>query len=655
VNSLVGENRGKSPANRRRVGLREGLVALPVVLSAVIAGCSGCADSSTSMLPGDSGDTTLTGKAPQRLLEGAIDKANRQEEYPSGEMLQQVVDQLNQWIHAQKPKDDWKLDPLVATLPATLAELPAIKSLDQLQFPSSDGFALREAVWLRNVSRWARGSELDDLSRARHLFDWTIRNIQLEAIPDQERAGRIGQMPWETLYLGRGTGVERAWVFILLARQQGLDAALLALPNPVDPAGRPGRLWAVGVLTGDNVYLFDPALGMPLPAPDGIRLDEAGSLEVRPATLAQLAADDSLLRRLDLDQQRPYMVRSSDLDGVVALIEASPAYLARRMKLVESRLVGQRSVVLSTSASAQVERWKTTAHVADARLWTLPYETLWEHEHMPPEQFRQRSTDLFLAFYATYATPAGNSESSQPAPREDDPFFLLPQRALSQKGTSGAPLRRARILHLKGINAFQCKNCRHELQAPTQPDGCRQCGDEALVPIRENGAIPFYQETRPSDEQLATLEKRYHQMALKEIDKLPERQRPAALGQLEQAIALLRRAKQDASYWLGLMNFDLGLIELERKDPDAAAEHYQVAIDYLLKRTLEASPDGPWTHGATYNLARCYEATRQYDKAIAHYAADPASLGYHGNMLRARWLSELRRNRENEPPEADSR
>ena len=50
----------------------------------------------------------------------AVDNLDRQEEFPSGEMLLQIVDQLNQWIRVQKDQDDWTLDPLLADLPAPL-------------------------------------------------------------------------------------------------------------------------------------------------------------------------------------------------------------------------------------------------------------------------------------------------------------------------------------------------------------------------------------------------------------------------------------------------------------------------------------------------------------------------------------------------------
>ena len=67
---------------------------------------------------------------------------------------------------------------------------------------------IQEAIWLRDISRWAHGDGFDDVSRATALFDWTVRNIQLEADEDS-----MPRRPWQTLLFGRGTAEQRAWVF----------------------------------------------------------------------------------------------------------------------------------------------------------------------------------------------------------------------------------------------------------------------------------------------------------------------------------------------------------------------------------------------------------------------------------------------------------
>ena len=150
--------------------------------------------------------------------------------WPQPDMLRQVVNRLNQWLASQAPPADWQLDPLVAQLPPSLRKLPPLEDAAAWEFSSYDGFMLEEAVWLSNLSDWARGKTLDDLDRARKLFDWTVRNIQL----DQDAVERTRLLPREVLLLGHGSAMERAWVFILLARQQGLDAAVLALDRGTD-------------------------------------------------------------------------------------------------------------------------------------------------------------------------------------------------------------------------------------------------------------------------------------------------------------------------------------------------------------------------------------------------------------------------------------
>jgi hypothetical protein len=523
----------------------------------LLAGCRGSEDSASTGPAGPS-DGAMTGQYHEELLTYAIDNLNRLEEFdssdalqqmllrlnqqgkqksepsdrpdpllaswPEPEMLRQIVDRLNQWIRTQQPSADWKVDPMVAGLPQALADLPQVKDLDGMRFSRFDGYVLQETVWLRDIGKWARGDVLDDLERAKCLFDWTVRNIQLEA----DDARRVPLFPWETLLFGRGTATERAWVFVLLARQLGIDAAVLAVGEPLRP-------WCVAVLIESNAYLFDPTLGLPIPAPDGVKFDEKGQLSIRPATLAQVVGDEKLLADLDADEKHPYGVKASDLKRVVAMLEASPTYLAQRMKLLEARLVGPQKMVLTTSPSTQAEHWKAVTQVAEARLWLQPYETLDRRLHLDERGVQTRLAAML-------------------------PFYGMPT----------APLRRGRVLQLKG----------------------RFVGD--------NGATQYYQKARPSNEELSI----------------------SSAHPMEKFVYL--RGKQDASYWLGLIAYQ--------------RQNYPSAIDYFTKRTLLFTPDGPWSDGARYNLARTFEAVGDVERAVLQYESNESSPGYLGDLLRAKWL-----------------
>lgn len=516
--------------------------------------------------------------------------------WPEPEMLVQVVARLNQWIENQPPQADWKLDPMLDALLsssqglAKVRDLEMVRNLDKMQFISYDGFSMMEAVWLRDLSAWARGKTTDELQQARQLFDWTARNIQL----DPDGPDHVPQVPWETLLLGHGTAMERAWVYILLLRQQGIDAAMLALPmvsvaplplgkvaiaqNDSSDAASRLRPWCVAVLTGapeaKKLYLFDPALGLPIPAPGGLRVDGKGALDIQPATLEQVRTDRSLLDRLDFDAGHPYWVKSAELKQIVVAVEASPPYLAKRMKLVESRLVGQKKMVLSAAPTAQAERLKTASGVQQVRLWNWPYLVLQRRQGLALSGIIFRLDEML----PLYAAPA-------------------------------APLYRGRILHLKG--RF----------------------------LDSQGAIECYQSARPPTKDLVDDEPRrakaYYETMLDQMKKAPPEQLPQIKSWAKEEADLAARfethanleGKLNASFWLGMVAFEQG--------------NYPSAIDYFSKRTLEASPTGRWASAARYNLGRCEEALGHPKKAIEEYQAGIFSPGDYGSVLRARWLNEL--------------
>jgi len=87
-------------------------------------------------------------------------------------------------------------------------------------------------------------------------------------------------------------------------------------------------------------------------------------------------ADPALLKRLDIDSKKTYPVKQADLRNLAALVEASPAALSYRMKLIESRLAGKQKMALTASATAQAEHWKSVPGIGHTELWLMPYETI---------------------------------------------------------------------------------------------------------------------------------------------------------------------------------------------------------------------------------------------------------------------------------------
>ena len=480
---------------------------------------------------------------------------------PDRQVLTKATADLNQWIHDAGPDIEWQIDSILKrTLsvggpnrPLFFESIQAAR-LDQLSFDFHDARFIQEAVWLRDISRASR-SETTDLNKARLLFDWTVRHIQLNADPSGPEQGRWNR-PWQTLLYGHGTADERAWVFILLARQQGLNVVMLAHRDPDDPENL--KFW-LPALVGDGskgveppLYLFDTRLGLPIAGPD----------QSKPATLADVLADPTLLDRLNVDGQPAYGTSTSDLKRqVVAFIEASPRYYSKRMKLLQSKLTGDRRLVLTHSAAALAQQLKRVDAIESVRLWPLA-ASVRQRQVAMPLAIRNVQWEKFRV------------------------FAWVPW------------LWRARMLNFREFNTPAAK------EDPTEGEG--HLGPRVVSTRARRNAVRSYLHCLKPDADLS-------------IENIP-----AAGSWLIEKRLFDRIAKMQAAYWLALLHFD--------------NKRFAFAANFFENRALKAYPGGPWQHGATYNLARTFEALGQPAKAIKLYRDDVDSPQRHGNLLRARRL-----------------
>lgn len=281
---------------------------------------------------------------------------------PDEHVLTQVLTWLNQWIRQSDPKVEWQREPLLDKLDASVlgdnAEVTSqikLAGLSARAFQLADARNLQEAIWLRDISRWAHGEGYDDVSRATALFDWTVRNIQLE--PDDRHVPR---RPWQSLLYGRGTAEQRAWAFALLCRQQGLDVVMLTIPG-----GGTAKRVLPALFSEGQLYLFDTHLGLPIAGPE----------EKGVATLEQLRKDDALLRQLDLEGSK-YPLTADMLKTVEIDLVSDPFSLSRRAAQVEAKFSGDDRLVLTTRPSDLAGKLKSIPGIGAIRLWSVPFETV---------------------------------------------------------------------------------------------------------------------------------------------------------------------------------------------------------------------------------------------------------------------------------------
>ena len=291
---------------------------------------------------------------------------------PGGANFGLAAENLNQYF-ADTDSTLFALSPEARSF--LLGQLPEaeVKGLEAREFTLRDARHLEDCMLYRTIATRVAGTG-DDLSRARRVFDWMVRNIQLVPAGSLGAPG-LGQAqarPYDVLLRGMATeegGLwsERGWLFLSLCRQLGIDVGLVTYT----PAGRKDPIaWLCAALIDKKLYLFDPRIGLPVPGPDGQGV----------ATLDQALADPVVLDRLDLPGQSPYLTSASALAAspskIGILIDSGPGYLAPRMHLLEKDLAGKDSTILYRDPVDQRDKFVAALgpHSGGVTLWALPWQ-----------------------------------------------------------------------------------------------------------------------------------------------------------------------------------------------------------------------------------------------------------------------------------------
>jgi hypothetical protein len=432
----------------------------PLLLVGLVLAISGCGDDKPASPDGKktTGTQSASARPTESPCEGTlatIDEVFKLSKLGRTTTISDGVLRLNDWQRTCAPSG------LSADLPPEIEKLLSESQLNYLaekRFSLRDGEHLRDCLLDRAVSIYGVGTGATEIERVTHLFGHVVRAIGLVPAPPQN----LPLTPYEVYLLGKGTAEDRAWVFINILKQLRIDAALIVPPygGNEQPGASADSPFLVGVLLDDQIYLFDPRAGMPIPALAG----GSGSGTIpQAATLPQAASDPAVLKQLDTSG-KPYPITAESLKQPDVLLVADAAFWSARMQGLQTQFVGARAMVIadplgdagddalgavSRIAKASAGFWDT----GRLHVWDFPEKRMVAHAQMSDDQ--QEILGGLLTPFGAYLNVVID-RNGQPMlvgeekheDRAGDPKYH-PGVSVISRTTTGAQMR-ARLKHLEG-------------------------------------------------------------------------------------------------------------------------------------------------------------------------------------------------------------
>lgn len=537
------------------------------------------------------------------LMNKALTEAKEYQFGDKAQMMRTALTgfQVPAWIHF-----GWFAD--------SLAELAKLYKLDRRDFRPEDTFHLQESVWMRNVVNWIKGDEANDQAVVMRLFDWTCEAIVPVAEHGIGPAGEIRLMPWESMLISQGKGIDRAAVFMGLLRQYRIDSFLV---RPADSKrDNPDFPVLVAAMVGGKALLFLPEWGLPIPGADGMSLvsdgEKKGLRFDRIASLDEAAADDAILRRLDTPDEK-FPLSADDLKEVVALVPAGPFELSERMRIMEQEFSSNVTTVLAASFESLKEKISAVPGVARVEIgWE--FQTAALEQTCLPEETASLIGPYLITMQAGKDLSTDTSSDKQETTPDGAKTGNEYTSPLHDGGVTISPLWGGKILYFAG----------------------RFTG--------ENGAAYWLQQGKVPDRLLKQAAEQINTQTLRFIGeyqkKAAEEGQTVTEDQLKALAAeYIQREQQDIFFKAFLktaVRFDLALVSRAIGNNDAATDH----LRNQLQDTLLGQVGQVWQIPSLTLMARLLEEQGNYAEAIPIYRGIKNQPG-RGSRLRAAWLEEL--------------
>ncbi len=669
--------------NLKRCVLKHSRAGVWIVLFACYAmlfALSGCGDNRRSGGQGRNESVQREVENGVDFIRAAFNYTLDTQRFESDGFKAGMVESLDNWIRNVQAGTDWKPDPMLAGIDEKYKRLPSVTAISDMKFQLNDADFLQEAIWLKSVadraatqiskgiyqymvSAAANGLEpkkiqqllnADDqllaairvlhpelsadeseyLTWTCRLFDWTVRNIQLDLMPvtystDEVKKKAIdmvdiatGDAPvdgvvgpgytktvGDVINTGKGDLWQKSRLFILLCRQLSIDVVMLNVSDRNDSSKMVP--WSLGAVIGGKVFLFDMKMGIPIPGKDYRQV----------ATYGQVINDPSILKQLrykvseSTDDDPDYRIIPEELKSVHVWLDASEESLSHRMQLLEPKLTGDFRVAIQFQPSRVKDLLKEKGFTSIS-LSPLPFQT---RQYMDtfksaltrkkPEAIRrnylQRTYfDIKIPIKkvvrkdrideATQSLKSGQEETI-----EVTTYLLAEARHRFLLGVFGADAK-------SGRNTLGARKLREDLEAGRDIlDASQMFMDLALDDERIDEIL--------SDKDWVTM------MGLDANNDLDAKDQENFFNIFE---AVLRLIRTDSSIWLGLASFET--------DDFGNAKNWFGEISRFDKNNR-------WSYLANYNLARSQEALYDYKNAIEAYRSMESPQKF-GNVIRARLI-----------------
>ncbi len=555
--------------------------------------------------------------------------------YAQKEFESKISTGLNRWVNYSPEgvtEIDWQLDPMIAPMIEQFDDLAVLERTNDFSFINTDAYFLQESAWVdeviervtdatqlspfelyrlaadykpteeakdpvvdvvRKLNPKLDESAANSLTHSFKYFDWIVRNIQL--LPETEySAAEIDELrlndkegnaaagvpgtgyrlyPWQTLLYARGDYVDRAKLMMVGLQKIGIDSLMLGVKSE----GGEIQPWAVGVAVGDDYYLFDTRLGLPIPG------EQLGSF----LTLSEARANPKLLESLNLTNEEylgddtQYWVKPEQLKDLVGWVYVAPESVAKRMKGLEERLIGEDRLALVTEPTKIVGRLPK-AEGLKIEIWDNAFKT---------HQFRQAVREAL---------------------EETENNVLMDRLNWYYQDEA----------YIDGFERYRTSRARFfvgKFESPRDSTGFNA--------IESFEALMY---TDATIDQLATDPNLQISLG---ILKSAGQDAADFQFQVRSVQAQMRLVRRDTGLFLAQSHFDNGSVSAAAnwlkvlKNTDDADRWFD-AINYLLGRAYEARKE--------YDLAII-----EYEEGKGENGEGPVSNQIHGNLIRVRMLKEL--------------